>query len=158
MPNHTTPRHIIVTGFSGDNKISPIPKAINREPKPKKDKRVFLNLIEDMNDTFENRVTFFKKESTRRIRKVETRMDRLRRKMETTTKELKVIYHDQVIELEHTKKKLSVMLKNHKKDDENEWESYKQLFNADLNKFEKILGGFLENFKAKQAPTSNKKE
>lgn len=157
MLNRTTDRHIIVTGFAGDNKIAPSPKIKKREPKPIKEKRIFLDMIEGLNDTFEKRIAYFKKESTQRITKVETKMDRLRRKMETTTQELKVIYQDQVHELEHTKKKLNGMLKNHKKEDENEWEAYKQLFNDDLDKFEKILGEVLDNFKAKQAPTSYNK-
>lgn len=149
MPYNKTTKHLIVTGFSGDRKTVPSSKEKKAEQKLKKEKGNLLNLIEDMNDTFDNKVAHFKKESTRRIRKVETRMDRLRRKMETTTKELKVIYLDQVLELEQTKKKLNGMLKNYKKEGEVEWDSYKQLFNTDLDKFEKMLSGFLDNFKAK---------
>lgn len=157
MPYNKTTKHLIVTGFSGDKKIVPGSKEKRTEQKLKKERGNLLNLIEDMNDTFENKVAHFKKESTRRIRKVETRMDRLRRKMETTTKELKVIYLDQVLELEQTKKNLNGMLKNYKKEGEVEWDSYKQLFNTDLDKFEKMLSGFLDNFKAKQAPTNYNK-
>ena len=157
MPYNKITKHLIVTGFSGDRKAVPSSKEKKAEQKLKKEKGNLLNLIGNMNDTFENKVAHFKKESTRRIRKVETRMDRLRRKMETTSKELKIIYLDQVLELEQTKKNLNGMLKNYKKESEVEWDLYKQLFNTDLDKFEKMLSGFLDNFKAKQAPTNYNK-
>lgn len=151
MPYNTNSINIIVTGFSNDNKTTPGSKEKKTAQLLKKEKKNLSNLIEDKDTTFENRVANFKKATSLRLRKVETRMDRLRRRMETTTKEFKDIYQDQAHELEQTIKKLNGMLKNHKKEDENEWEAYRQLFNDDLDKFEKMLSGFLDNFKTKQA-------
>lgn len=152
MVNNKDFRHITVTGFIGDNKGTPAKKVRAGQGKLKVARENVKAAKNDFNDAFDLTVKEFKEEASEKISQTETKILELKNKITETSKELGLIYQDQIDKLEYSKKILVDKLDEYKEIGAEDWNSFKHHFNDEIEDFETSVTNFLQHFKLKESP------
>ncbi len=143
-------KHITVTGFRGDNKDTPAKKIKEGKSKLKAAKNNVSAAKHDFEDAFDLKVKAFKEDASEKISQTEIKILELKDKITNTSKEIGIIYQDNIDILEHSKKLLAKRLGEYKDLGAEDWKSFKQQFNEEIENFEASVANFLQQLKSKE--------
>lgn len=93
-----------------------------------------------------------------KIIQAEAKILELKEKIANTSKEIGIIYQDNIDELEHSKKLLAKRLSEYKDLGAEDWKSFKHQFNEEIESFEASVTNFLQQLKTKEKPEDKSAE
>lgn len=148
-------KHITVTGFRGDNNDTPAKKIKEGKSKLKVAKINVSAAKNDFEDAFDLKVKVFKEEASEKMIQTEIKILELKDKITNTSKEIGIIYQENIDILEHSRKVLAKRLVEYKDLGADDWKSFKQQFTEEIENFEASVTNFLQQLKSKEKPEDN---
>ncbi len=143
-------KHITVTGFRGDNKDTPAKKIRAGKSKLKEAKNSVSAAKNDFEDAFSLAAKAFKEDMSEKINHTEIKILELRAKITKSSKELGIIYQENIDVLENSKTLLLTKLNEYKEVGAEDWGVFKQQFNEEIVNIENSVSNFIQQLKTKE--------
>jgi hypothetical protein len=91
----------------------------------------------------------YKAESEAKFAENDQKISELREKMKQEKKEIRIKYEKQLEELDGKNAKLKITMREYKEGTKNNWQSFKEMFNRDLDELGKLISSFSEKYARK---------